>query len=82
MEFLRDGNLPISELLASDQDKIAGVSAISRKGLENVEEKGLQLFISPSGDVLGLPMTAGEIHRTDISSPDWTEAQRARSACD
>src|SRR5437879_1094465 len=34
--FLRDGEtLPISELLASDQTKIAGVRAISRKGLEN-----------------------------------------------
>ncbi len=42
IEFLRDGeSLPISELLAADQTKIAGVRAISRKGLENVEEKGL-----------------------------------------
>src|SRR5580704_9794644 len=40
IEFLRNGeSLPISELLASDQTKIAGVRAISRKGLENVEEK-------------------------------------------
>lgn len=42
MEFLRDGEtLPISDLLASDQDKISPLRAISRKGLENLEEKGL-----------------------------------------
>jgi very-short-patch-repair endonuclease len=42
MEFLRDGEtVPISELLASDQTKITGARAISRKGLENLEEKGL-----------------------------------------
>jgi very-short-patch-repair endonuclease len=40
--FLRDGEtLPISDLLASDQDKIPSIRAISRKGLENLEEKGL-----------------------------------------
>jgi very-short-patch-repair endonuclease len=42
MEFLSDGEtLPISDLLASDRDKISSVRAISRKGLENLEEKGL-----------------------------------------
>ncbi len=42
MAFVSDGEaLPIRELLASDQDKITSVRAISRKGLENLEEKGL-----------------------------------------
>jgi very-short-patch-repair endonuclease len=42
MEFLGDGeSVAISELVASDQDKIPSVRAISRKGLENLEEKGL-----------------------------------------
>jgi very-short-patch-repair endonuclease len=42
MEFLSDCEaLPISDLLASDQDKISSIRAISRKGLENLEEKGL-----------------------------------------
>jgi very-short-patch-repair endonuclease len=42
MAFLSDGEaMPIRELLASEQDKISSVRAISRKGLENLEEKGL-----------------------------------------
>jgi hypothetical protein len=42
MAFLSDGEtLPISDLLASDQDKLSAIRAISRKGLENLEEKGL-----------------------------------------
>jgi hypothetical protein len=42
IEFLREGeSLQISDLLASDQGKITSVRAISRKGLENLEEKGL-----------------------------------------
>jgi len=42
MTFLSDGEaLPISDLLASDQDKITSIRAISRRGLENLEEKGL-----------------------------------------
>jgi len=40
--FLSDGEtLPIRDLLANDQDKISSIRAISRKGLENLEEKGL-----------------------------------------
>jgi hypothetical protein len=42
MEFLTDGeSLPIRDLLASEQDHISNVRAIARKGLENLEEKGL-----------------------------------------
>ena len=42
LRFLSDGEtLPISDLLTSDQEKISSVRAISRKGLENLEEKGL-----------------------------------------
>ena len=42
MEFLGGGeSVAITELVASDQDKISSVRAISRKGLENLEEKGL-----------------------------------------
>src|SRR3984957_13195902 len=42
MSFLSDGeSLPIRDLLAIDQDKISSVRAIARKGLENLEEKGL-----------------------------------------
>jgi hypothetical protein len=42
MEFLGDReSVAITELVASDQDKISSVRAISRKGLENLEEKGL-----------------------------------------
>jgi Protein of unknown function (DUF4011) len=42
MEFLSSGEaLPISDLLASDQPKVSAIRAISRKGLENLEEKGL-----------------------------------------
>jgi very-short-patch-repair endonuclease len=33
--------LPIGDLLASDQDRISHIRSISRKGLENLEEKGL-----------------------------------------
>jgi hypothetical protein len=42
LRFLSDGEtLPISDLLPNDQEKISSVRAISRKGLENLEEKGL-----------------------------------------
>ena len=42
MEFLTDReDLPIRDLLASDQDRISHIRAIARKGLENLEEKGL-----------------------------------------
>src|SRR5271170_4022553 len=42
MAFLSDGeSLPISDLLPSEQIKISSIRAISRKGLENLEEKGL-----------------------------------------
>ena len=42
MSFLSDGeSLPIRDLLAINQDKISSVRAIARKGLENLEEKGL-----------------------------------------
>jgi Protein of unknown function (DUF4011) len=42
MSFLADGeSLPICDLLAINQDKISSVRAIARKGLENLEEKGL-----------------------------------------
>ena len=42
MAFLQDGKtLPVSDLLASDQEKITAIRAISRRGLENLEEKGL-----------------------------------------
>jgi very-short-patch-repair endonuclease len=42
MAFLSNGKtLPISDLLANDRDKISSIRAISRKGLENLEEKGL-----------------------------------------
>ncbi len=42
MAFLSDGEaMPIRELLANEHDKISSVRAISRKGLENLEEKGL-----------------------------------------
>ena len=41
-EFLSDGQTAtISELVASDQDRVSAIRAISRKGLENFEEKGL-----------------------------------------
>jgi len=41
-DFLSDGQTAtISDLVASDQDKISAIRAISRKGLENFEEKGL-----------------------------------------
>ncbi len=41
-DFLSDGQTAtISDLVASDKDKISAVRAISRKGLENLEEKGL-----------------------------------------
>src|ERR1039458_6107382 len=39
-DFLSDGQTAaISDLVASDQDKISAIRAISRKGLENFEEK-------------------------------------------
>lgn len=42
MELLSDGEtVPIRELLNVDEVKIASIRAISRKGLENLEEKGL-----------------------------------------
>jgi very-short-patch-repair endonuclease len=42
MSFLSDGeSLPICDLLPSEQIKISSIRAISRKGLENLEEKGL-----------------------------------------
>src|ERR1700679_3160902 len=42
MAFLSDGEAgAIRELVASKQDKISSVRAIARKGLENLEEKGL-----------------------------------------
>jgi very-short-patch-repair endonuclease len=42
MSFLSDGEpLPLRELLAVNQEKISSVRAIARKGLENLEEKGL-----------------------------------------
>src|ERR1700720_3574987 len=41
-DFLSDGQTAtISDLVASDQDKISAIRAISRKGMENFEEKGL-----------------------------------------
>jgi very-short-patch-repair endonuclease len=41
-DFLSDGQTAtISDLVASDQDRISAIRAISRKGLENFEEKGL-----------------------------------------
>ena len=41
-DFLSDGQTAtISDLVASDQDKISANREISRKGLENFEEKGL-----------------------------------------
>jgi very-short-patch-repair endonuclease len=41
-DFLSDGQTAIiSDLVANDNDKISAVRAISRKGLENFEEKGL-----------------------------------------
>src|SRR5271155_5001850 len=42
MSFLSNGEpLPLRELLAINQEKISSVRAIARKGLENLEEKGL-----------------------------------------
>jgi very-short-patch-repair endonuclease len=42
MEFVTNGEtLPISDLLESDEMKLSSVRSISRKGLENFEEKGL-----------------------------------------
>ncbi len=42
IDFLSDGEpLPISDLLGSEQVKISSVRTIARKGLENLEEKGL-----------------------------------------
>ena len=42
MDFLTGSeSLPIGDLLASDQERISHVRAIARKGLENLEEKGL-----------------------------------------
>jgi very-short-patch-repair endonuclease len=42
MSFLRDGGpLPISDLLGIGEEKLSSVRAIARKGLENLEEKGL-----------------------------------------
>jgi very-short-patch-repair endonuclease/Cdc6-like AAA superfamily ATPase len=42
MSFLGDGGpLPISDLLGIGQEKLSSVRAIARKGLENLEEKGL-----------------------------------------
>ena len=42
IDFLSDGEpLPISDLLGSEQVKISSVCTIARKGLENLEEKGL-----------------------------------------
>ena len=42
LAFLSEGEpLPLSDLLANAEDKISAVRAISRKGLENLEEKGL-----------------------------------------
>lgn len=42
MSFLSDGEpLPLRDLLAINQEKISSVRAIARKGLENLEEKGL-----------------------------------------
>ncbi len=42
MSFLSEGEpLPISDLLGIHHDKVSSVRAISRKGLENLEEKGL-----------------------------------------
>ncbi len=53
MSFLSDGeSLPIGDLLAINQDKISSVRAIARKGLENLEEKGL----------LTLYLALGELH--------------------
>jgi hypothetical protein len=41
-DFLSDGQTAtIGDLVASDKDKISAIRAISRKGLENFEEKGL-----------------------------------------
>ena len=62
MEFLGDGeSVAITELVASDQDKISSIRAISRKGLENLEEKGRLRSISRSEGVHGPPMMADEI---------------------
>jgi very-short-patch-repair endonuclease len=42
MSFLSDGgSLPISDLLGIGHEKVSSVRAIARKGLENLEEKGL-----------------------------------------
>jgi Protein of unknown function (DUF4011) len=42
MSFLSDGGpMPISDLLDIGQEKLPSVRAIARKGLENLEEKGL-----------------------------------------
>ena len=42
MSFLSDGGpLPIIDLLGTGQEKLSSVRAITRKGLENLEEKGL-----------------------------------------
>ena len=42
LEFLSGGDpVPISELLATDQEKCSAIRNIARKGLENLEEKGL-----------------------------------------
>lgn len=41
-DFLSGGQtVTICDLVANDQDKISAIRAISRKGLENLEEKGL-----------------------------------------
>src|ERR1700723_4742115 len=42
MSFLSDGGpLPITDLLGIGHEKLSSVRAIARKGLENLEEKGL-----------------------------------------
>jgi very-short-patch-repair endonuclease len=48
MSFLGDSEaLAIRDLMASNQDKMSSIRAIARKGLENLEEKGLStLYIA------------------------------------
>jgi Protein of unknown function (DUF4011) len=90
MKFLTDGELlPIRDLLASDQDRISHIRAIARKGLENLEEKGLStLYLAlgrctwtaddggrdPAAPVLLIPITL-KLKGQDIQA---TEIQVAR----
>lgn len=92
MEFVTDGeSLPIRDLLASDQDRISQVRAIARKGLENLEEKGLStLYLAlgkctwtaddggrdPAAPVLLIPITL-KLKGQDIQA---TEIQIASEA--